>query len=180
MAETKKTSRSASEKRFNVAIYEICCPDTGEPKYVGISKNPRERFKQHISDASKKKTRLYCWIKNLLLEGKCPVMNIFAYADNDSWEQLEKEFIFEYRKHHTIYNIADGGKAPYCPKDTRKSNGAKVAQNLHDDEFRKRVWKLKLNVGIALKNGYLSETAKEKLRYAAKKRPDLFGIYANV
>lgn len=43
-----------------------------------------------------------------------------------------------------------------------------------------RIWALKRMVGQLLKEGHVSESNKEKLRYAARKRPDLFGEYASL
>jgi hypothetical protein len=43
-----------------------------------------------------------------------------------------------------------------------------------------KVYRLKRELGLYLKHGWVREEDKEKLRYAAKTWPELFGLWANI
>lgn len=175
-----KANIFSSESLFNVAMYSLSCPITGEVKYIGKSTQPKRRFKEHLSERNSKIKPLYKWINEIKDRGSIPVMTIIAYSDSKNWEYVERLLISDYKSSGNIFNISDGGNQPFCPKEIRASNGLNTAKAIHSDAFKKHIWKLKRDAGEALKHGHFSQAAKEKLRIAARKCPELFGSFANV
>jgi hypothetical protein len=68
-----------------------------------------------------------------------------------------------------------GGDEPFCSKETRANNGRNVALAIHTNPLRKRLWQLKHDLGIALKqldnNGSIMKSNEIRNRLA------LHGIY---
>lgn len=48
------------------------------------------------------------------------------------------------------------------------------------DPLKQRVWQLKRHISNGLRKNEITEAVKVKLRYAAQKRPSLFGDYATL
>lgn len=163
-------------------IYAVCDPDSGKVMYVGKSNNPKKRLSQHIYDSGKRKSKIHGWIKGLLASGKAPTIKTLHVTTQENWQSTE---IMEIAKQRAIgcaeLNIAKGGNEPYCDKETRAMNGRNNAKKIHGDARRKRIWYLKQQIGIAIKQGYLTDRTKAKMRMAAKKHPAFFGsMYANI
>lgn len=103
-------------------------------------------------------------------------MTVIATSIGD-WRQLEKDVISQYiTDGFRLLNLAEGGDEPLCSYETRSANAKKVNKAREDDPFKKRVHELKLAAINALRTGNVKESTKEKFRYAATKRPDLFGV----
>lgn len=91
-------------------IYHLLDPITKIVRYVGNTKNPKSRYKQHIKDAEKRcKTQKQIWIRNLKLKNLAPYMEIVKSIEND--EDARKEEEKEVIKHiETVFNIHLPGK----------------------------------------------------------------------
>ena len=75
------------------SIYILDDPETGFPRWVGASSDPRQRFREHIS---KKSTRdKDAWIGNLKSKGLLPVLDVLSTAPTADWEEEEK-FLISY------------------------------------------------------------------------------------
>lgn len=75
------------------SIYILDDPETGFPRWVGASSDPRQRFREHIS---KKSTRAKdAWIGNLKSKGLLPVLDVLSPAPTADWEEEEK-FLISY------------------------------------------------------------------------------------
>ena len=159
-------------------IYALCCPDTGEVRYIGKANDPLKRFKGHMRE-TRLKSPLYSWIGKLRAAGKMPVMNVIASTIGE-WQECERVLISQYRESGRLLNLADGGDQPMCPTHVRAQNGKNSSKLRVSTELKKRIFHSKQMIGIALKQGYVSEATKVKLRYCAMKRPDLFGLWASV
>ncbi len=179
---TKKKAAAAK----TVSIYALCCPDSGEVRYIGKANDPAQRMKSHLRDARRRVTPVYCWINKMLTSGKTPTMRTLFTVASEHWAEEERRLIAEHRIDGRLLNLADGGDEPLCARSTRASNGRKVSALVHESPERKHIWVLKRDMGGALKwlaaNGRTDtlERVKLKLRLAAQKRPDLFGAWAGV
>ena len=189
-----------SEQRYNqimattkqLVIYGIC-DEHGEVRYVGKTNDVRQRFKSHLADKVRTYP-LYTWLRKQIRERKEVSCKVLSSVIGD-WRQLERDMIAQYRADNPgMLNLADGGDEPFCslevrkknghkitcPLEVRQANGRKVSAAIQADPVRKRIHYLKLHLSRALKAGSLPEEVKEKLRYAATKRPDLFGIWNGI
>ena len=113
-------------------IYALCCPDTGEIRYIGKANNSAKRLASHIRDSRRRTFPVSCWIKKLSADGKRPVLKLLEAAED--WREAERRWIAVSRaRGDRLLNLADGGDEPFCSYEVRASNGAKVAQQRADD-----------------------------------------------
>ena len=164
-------------------IYGLFDPRTGALRYIGKANCSQKRYNQHVRDCHRRHTPVYLWLRELLSLGLLPELTVLEHAAD--WCESEKRLIAAARAQgQRLLNVAPGGTQPFCPVDVCRANGrnsdGKGAKLLHSDPRRKRIWQIKRSMGIALKKGWVSEETKEKMRYCARKRPDLFGSWANV
>ncbi len=93
---------------MKIYIYTLKDPDTQEVRYVGKSKRPKRRLKEHlyVKSLESKKTHLSYWILSIIRQGKQPIMELIDETEGD-WESLEKKWI----KHFTnLCNLTEGGE----------------------------------------------------------------------
>jgi hypothetical protein len=163
-----------------VEIYALTDPNTGETRYIGKANNAQVRFAGHLRE-TRRKTPVYCWIRSLRVKGQIPGLKIIAVCDQSDWQTVEKRAIAYARSTNAkLLNVADGGDEPYCAKEVRAENGRKSALSRINTPLKARIYFLKKTMGDLLKGEHVSEATKAKLRYAARKRPDLFGEYASL
>lgn len=93
---------------MKIYIYTLSDPDTQEVRYVGKSKRPKRRLKEHlyVKSLENRKVHLSYWILSLLKQGKKPVMTIIDETEGD-WEVLEKKWIKHYSN---LCNLTEGGE----------------------------------------------------------------------
>jgi hypothetical protein len=165
-----------TQEKEDVEIYGLVDPRTKKIMYVGKSKSAKRRFKEHCKEM-RRKTPLYKWIADLLDYGMQPEMIILRKVKESDWQNVEIE---EIAKRNDLLNVAKGGNQPYCSKEIRATNGRNTAKKVHGNKKSKRLWKLKHAVGISLRQGYVREDTKEKMRYLAAMRPEIFGEWASI
>ena len=113
-------------------IYILRDPIDKKVRYVGATKNPKQRFKQHLKDAEKQKktgkTKKQLWILGLKKQKITPKIEIIGKN-----EDIEKARIIEeqevMRHIDTIYNIHMPGKGSLSVKhykDTGKLHKQEV------------------------------------------------------
>ena len=104
-------------------IYTLVCPIDNVVRYVGKSKNPKTRFKQHIREKGNN-TKKKRWIKDLLQQGKLPILKIVDKAEDEPLARNLEE-------HHviinldTIYNIHMPGKGSLSVDHYRRTGKLK-------------------------------------------------------
>ena len=77
-----------------IYIYHLCCPDTGEIRYIGKSNNPQHRFSRHIQASKNPKNYAQRWIATLIRAGTKPVLKIAAeLSPEENWQEVEKQAI---------------------------------------------------------------------------------------
>lgn len=90
-------------------IYKLSCPITNIPKYIGMTKKPKERYRKHLNEKSL--TLKNTWVKSLLNKGLKPVMQLVDFSN--SLEEInikEKYWIIKYREWgFDLKNMTDGG-----------------------------------------------------------------------
>jgi hypothetical protein len=92
-------------------IYVLRDPFTWERRYIGKSKDPIKRYKDHIKPYYlRPDTYKNRWLRGLLAEGRKPILEILceAGADEDI-NQLERDFIRWFRPNWPLTNTTDGG-----------------------------------------------------------------------
>lgn len=160
-------------------IYALSCPETGEVRYIGKARDTAKRLKTHLRDCENRRTPVCDWVKSLRSRGLSPVATVvFVTWD---WQLAETEVIAQYwRDGFRLLNLAPGGNAPICNRGQLQSNGRGTAKAIHGDPLAKRIWRLKRAIGSALKEGYVTDSTKQKLRLAAQKSPGVFGAWAAI
>lgn len=154
----------------DVFLYGLADPRTGDIRYVGKSKNPEKRLRQHIRDRNRRPHYpVSRWIRSLLSEGVSPSLTVLWKGPESEWKDAERSEIAKRRATGKLLNVADGGDEPFCSPEQRALNGAKVAK-IRDA----RKWRLMRDLGCMLKRGLVSERTKAKMRA----RPDVFGVFA--
>lgn len=158
-----------------VEIYALLDPVDGSVRYIGKARDSAKRFAGHLREV-RRRSPLYDWVGKLRASGLVPVLAVLETCSEANWKERERFHIADGRARGLrLLNLADGGDQPFCPPEVRAANGRKNAASRD-----KRIWALKRFMGSALRKGELSEKNKAKLRYAAHKRPELFGEWANI
>jgi len=90
-------------------LYLLKDPETGNPKYVGISNNPERRFKEHLEDISvTNKTK---WILLLKHHNQIPILEVINESNNVrevlNWEI---DYIKQYKDIYNLTNSTAGGE----------------------------------------------------------------------
>ncbi len=160
-------------------IYALCEPDSGAIRYIGKANDSAKRLKSHMRDSYRRDFPVYRWMRKLALGGKTPTLVVLETAEN--WQERERIIIAAHiAKGCALLNVAEGGDEPHCPKEVRAENGRKNAAAINADPKRKRMQQIKMNLSRALRDGYVSEGTKAKMRLAAQTNPKEFGLWANV
>jgi len=91
-------------------IYLLVDPNDGKVRYVGKSKNPRGRLRQHIKESMlRQNTAKKKWIRGLLKKHQAPIMEVKAQIfDETEARIMESETCHQHRA--TIYNLHDPRK----------------------------------------------------------------------
>jgi len=162
-----------------VAIYALCCPDTGLVRYIGKANDPAKRYAGHLRER-RGNTPKVNWVQKCVKSGKPPKLQVLAWVLPHAWPIAERQLIAEHRAKGRMLNVADGGDEPHCPTEVRAANGRQTAASIHSDPVRRRMWEIKRSLGDGLKRGHVSESAKAKMRAAAVRHPQYFGAWAGI
>lgn len=170
-----------------VHIYTLSDPDSGRVRYIGKANNIAKRLATHISDSRKSNRPICNWVAKLVRDGKCPVITSIALCGPDNWQEEECKQIALFRSNQDdLLNLADGGDQPGINIESNRRNGKKTAERIHNDPELKRIWRVKKGMCDALKwleansTPERLESFKAVMRYAAHKRPDVFGKWATI
>lgn len=158
-------------------IYALTEPDSGNVRYIGKAKSAVARLRSHLRDSRRRNTPVYTWIRKLIENGCKPGLVVLVRCHSGNWKEVERAAIAKARgENANLLNVADGGDEPYCSLETRAKNGRLVAQVRSSSDKKRRLWYLKLQLGQALKQGFVGEATKAKMRA----RPDIFGGMAGL
>ena len=114
-------------------IYLLIDPDNGTVRYVGKSKNPRGRLRQHIKESMQRQnTAKKKWIHGLITTGKAPKIAVTHQIWDETLARLkESETCHQYRD--TIYNLHDprkGAKDFHNQKKRKTDDRGRRTDNL--------------------------------------------------
>lgn len=149
-------------------IYALNDPHTGRTRYVGVSKDPKQRLADHLSHSKSYNTHRDCWIRRLLVLKASPVLEILDAVPSGEWKFWEREYIRLYRVlGFDLTNLTDGGDGGEIWKgrkhslETRlkmskaqtgkrfsKEHCQKLSQRLVSMETRKKISESKLGKSI--------------------------------
>lgn len=106
-------------------IYGLTCPVEKTIKYVGQSKNPETRYKQHLRDAEKKSnTEKQKWIRGLNDKKIKPGIIILEKTEDEVQARiLEEKYVIENIK--TVLNIHMPGKGSLSVSHYKKTGHLK-------------------------------------------------------
>lgn len=95
-----------------VLIYALKEPDTGEVRYVGLTRDLKARLARYRHKAHNK--HLQNWIAKLLQQGKFPSVETLAKVTEGDAGHAEREWIRRYRLADArLLNFTDGGESQY-------------------------------------------------------------------
>lgn len=93
-------------------IYGLIDPRDNLVRYVGKTKTPERRLKEHLGSSSLKyNTYKNSWLKKLISLELVPIFKIIEECDDDNWQEREIYWIAYYRKllGDKLTNTTDGG-----------------------------------------------------------------------
>jgi hypothetical protein len=73
------------------AVYLLQDPRNSAVRYVGASKHPQERYKQHKSDRCHKEMRN--WFRELAEHDLKPILNVVAWGELEQLDKLEEKWM---------------------------------------------------------------------------------------
>lgn len=162
-----------------IEIYGLTDPRTGVVRYVGKAQDAGARFKGHIRDRARRKTRVYAWIDSLLDSGLTPGLVVLDRVPAEEWEVAERAWIERLGASGMLTNIARGGVDIPATKEQRANAGraSVAARNV-------RLWRVKQRFGATLRSAtksgdwFLAYKCRLYMHMFAALRPDLFGGWA--
>ena len=93
-----------------IYIYGLRCPIINEIRYVGATKNIKNRMHAHLSQPKSKIGGKWDWINELKAQKLKPSVEILETTEFNKWEELEKYWIAYFRLQHTfLTNNSIGG-----------------------------------------------------------------------
>ena len=115
-------------------IYALCCPKTGDVRYVGkTDSNLAKRLARHIigcESPKDKHTKKNMWIAQVASQNQIPKIVILEeLKECDCWEKAEIRWIAHYRKilGDSLLNSSTGGKGVSGYKFTEEAKAKLVA-----------------------------------------------------
>ena len=164
-------------------IYGIVDPMTDKVVYIGKANDVQKRLKTHILDSKRRKTKLYQWMQDRIKNNQQINIVELASSISNDWQSLEKQMISQYEAEGVLFNIAKGGNQPKGCPEANKRNAIELNNKRSKDPFAKKIWEMKRDMARHLKrlsksNQNQYQKIVSKLKYAANKRPDLFGCWS--
>ena len=83
-------------------VYTLSDPRTEEPKYVGATATPKERYYSHLSDPHNDK--LATWIEELAEHDEQPGMNLVQIDDLENLAAAERRVLDRIAAEHDVFN----------------------------------------------------------------------------
>ena len=118
---------------MEVKIYALLCPNTGKPRYVGVTcKKIWERLASHIGSIGKAHTGTpkERWLRRLLKVHKVPRIVLIKRVPENEWEYWERYYIALYKSMgYNLTNGTEGGAGLVLTKQARSKGVKKRLEN---------------------------------------------------
>ena len=106
-------------------VYALASPVTHDIRYVGITVNPKERFRKHLTEDSG--THKCNWVKGLKKDNLAPLPACLFVCRREDAPRLER-WVIRWLKRGSLVNLTDGGEGiPNPGRDTRLKLSASKA-----------------------------------------------------
>lgn len=93
-----------------VFIYALVDPRNEQVRYIGKSKDPIDRYRNHYNSARDKNTHKRNWINNLRKDGLRPELLVIDEVESDNWVFWECFYISLYKSYgFNLVNYTSGG-----------------------------------------------------------------------
>lgn len=96
-----------------LTVYGLVDPDSRRILYIGVSVDPDQRLKQHMSEGRRlcktHPNELRCWLASLARENKTPLIVVLDRGDDADMLESEVAWINLVRSKGPLYNLNDGG-----------------------------------------------------------------------
>jgi len=103
-------------------VYTLSDPRSGDPKYVGATINPNQRYHAHLDNPHSEK--LAAWVDELATEGLTPTMSIVQIDDVDGLATAERRVLTRIAEEHEVLN--DNMNPSYTGVERRDTNAIEV------------------------------------------------------
>lgn len=145
-------------------IYALCYP-SNNIRYIGVSKNPEKRFRQHINPSNlKNKTHKNDWIKSLLSQNLIPELLIIESVVYEEHQEREKFWIQYYKNNGCdLVNGTEGGDGMQTPSQSTRDKMVANATGNKNMLGKRHSNKTKRLISDANKGKKMSQEAKEKI-----------------
>lgn len=130
-----------------IYIYTLSDPRTPTIiRYVGQTKHPRNRLRNHCRERNSKNVDKHTWIQNIINLHLKPRMEILDVVNENEWQFWEKYWISQIRTWgFNLLNISEGGCGNYNPTiESRKKTSDQVTNFWKNLATKERFEKLKL------------------------------------
>lgn len=159
------------------AIYALCDPSSGEPRYLGKANNPEKRLATHLRDMHRRDYPVYRWMRKLADRHEVPELVVIGWFED--WKDAERRMIGVSRaRGWRLLNVAAGGDEPHCPDSVRSENGKKLCEGLRKRPDLMRLRFLKARLVVAARDGYLSRDTLGKVLVSGEMYPSLLGAWS--
>jgi len=117
-------------------IYCLKHPITEEIRYVGKTKNPKNRYKKHLDSyklVRKGRNKQYVsrWINKLKNQELEPVMKILIECNSLNVDYCETQLISHYKQFCKLTNISGGGEGDTMSEEGKKILSERMKGNKH-------------------------------------------------
>lgn len=137
----------------NYYIYTLTDPIDGEIKYIGKSKNMKNRLWNHMSPHSLKKSwtpknKWLLWLRNQKLK---PIMEVLDEGEENNIDLLEEYWISQFKSWgFKLKNVASGGKG-YSYWAGKKMPAYSILKTKMNNPLRKVVCEYEIGTNILIK-----------------------------
>lgn len=133
-------------------IYYLADPITKKIVYIGKTKNPTKRLKDHCRKDTRNRCKLDNWKNQIIDQGLKPEMKILEEVTENDVNDREKFYINFYLSNgNNLLNMTGGGDGLQNPsEDVRKKIGDKSRGRKMPDHTRKKLFESTYNGGIPI------------------------------
>jgi len=107
-------------------VYTLSDPRTGDPRYVGATVNPRQRYHTHVT--SPHSSGLAAWVRELAEQDMTPDMNIVQIDEVDGLAAAERRVLKRVASEHDVLNTDMNPSYPGRGSSTSTAETTRMAK----------------------------------------------------